>query len=60
MPLDHLEIVRLAIQAFNREWRALGDGATFWAEYVDPNVVWEESRQLFYEWEDAVRAAASA
>jgi ketosteroid isomerase-like protein len=47
MALDRVEIVRLAIKVFNREWQSLGEGATFWAEYVDPDVVWEENEPAF-------------
>ena len=47
MPPDPVEIVRLSIRVFNRDWPALGEGATFWADYVDPNVVWEENEPAF-------------
>jgi hypothetical protein len=47
VPLDHVQFVRLAIGAYNQEWRALGEGAALWADFIDPEVVWEENEPAF-------------
>ena len=42
MPLDQIKLVRLAIGAYNQEWRALGDGSRVGAELRPEDVVGEE------------------
>ena len=44
---SHVEIVRLSLQFFNREWESLSEGSMAWAQAVDRDVVWEENEPAF-------------